>query len=221
MTDQQASTRLNAANHPQQLDNQTPSYQVPSQHVNQPNRWRRWIDYNVSAFMVAFVVLYLGIGLWMEIYKILEEMGVSTNLDWLNNPRLNPMLSIGVPGLLIGLSAIAGSIKQRDGLNKLVSLWPWMLKTGLITSLLSWASVAIFVFMLEPLFLINKNAGLISMLHFIASFAIIALATALAQLAEVKKIAHRPTDWVKITVSTWTGIAISLVGLISIISLAR
>ncbi|KPL88903.1 hypothetical protein [Herpetosiphon geysericola] len=215
MTDQPLSSQLNATHNPQQLDNQTPSYQVASQNVNRPKRWR-WFGYNVLAFMFAFAVFY-GFVICILMVAVYEPF----NLDWIDKPRLNPTLSIGVPGLLIGLSAIAGSIKQRNGLNKLVSLWPWMLKTGLITTLLSWASVAIFVFMLEPLFLINKNAGLISMLHFIASFAIIAFATALAQLAEVKKIAHRPTDWVKITVSTWTGIAISLVGLISIISLAR
>ncbi|MBM7842422.1 hypothetical protein [Herpetosiphon giganteus] len=212
MADQPLSSQLNATHNPQQLDNQTPSYQVASQNVNQPKRLRRWFGYNVLAFMFAFAVFY-GFVICILMVAVYEPF----NLDWIDNPRLNPMLSIGIPGVLIGLSAMVGTTAQRDGLNKRVSFWPWILKTGLITTIISSANVAIFIFMLQPQSLFNKNTRLISMLYFIACIGLITLATAMAQLSEVKKIAQRPNDWVKITVLTWTGIACILGGCIYII----
>ncbi|WP_110513912.1 hypothetical protein [Herpetosiphon llansteffanensis] len=211
MADQPLSTRLNAANQPQQLNNQAPSYQVPSQNVKQPTRWRRWFGYNVLAFMFAFAVFY-GFVICILMVAVYEPF----NLDWLDKPKLNPTLSIGILGAIIGLSAMVGSIAQRDGLDKLVSFWPWILKTGLITTFISWASIAIFMFIIEPRIISSSHQDLISRLHLIASIALIALATALAQLSEVRKMAQRPNDWVKITVATWIGLAISVVGLISI-----
>ncbi|MFD3165714.1 hypothetical protein [Herpetosiphon sp. NSE202] len=213
MADQSENTQLNAAKIHQQLDNQTLKYQVPSQNVKQPTRWWRWFGYNVLAFMVAFAVFY-----GFVICILMVAMYEPVNLDWINKPKLNPMLSIGIPGAIIGLSAMVCAIAQRDGLDKRVSFWPWLLKTGLIVTLMSWASLAIFIFMLQPQSLFQKNTSLISMLYFIACIGLIALATAMAQLSEVKKIAHRPNDWVKITVLTWTGIACILGGSIYLTS---
>lgn len=213
MADQPLSTQLNAANHPQQLNNQAPSYQVPSQNVKQPTRWRRWFGYNVLAFMFAFAVFY-GFVICILMVAVYEPF----NLDWIDKPKLNPTLSIGILGAIIGLSAMVGSIAQRDGLDKLVSFWPWILKTGLITTFISWASIAIFIFMLQPQSLFKKPTSLISMLYFIACIGLIAMATAMAQLSEVKKIAQQPFDWVKITVLTWTGLACLLGGVIYLTS---
>ncbi len=217
MADQPLSSQLNATHNPQQLDNQTPSYQVASQNVNRPKRWRRWIGYNVLAFIVAAAVFYGCIICIVLFYIKLDSMNVPFKLDWINKPMLNPTLSVGIPGVLIGLSAMVGSIAQRNGLDKLVSFWPWILKTSLITTLVGWANVAIFIFMLKPQSLFKKNTSLITMLYFIASIGLISLAIALTQLTEVKKIAHRPFAWVKITVLTWTGIACIVGGCIYII----
>lgn len=212
MVDQPANTQLSATNTLQQLNYQTPSYHIASQHANRPNRWKRWIGWNIVAFIVASAVLFGCVMCIFMFYLKLDQMNVPFNLDWINKPRRHPIFSVGIPGVLVGLSAMVGSITQRNGLYKLVSFWPWILKTGLITTFISWVNLAIFIFMIEPLSLFSKNTSLSIMLYFIASIGFTVFATALAQLTEVKKIVHQPNDWVKITVLTWTCIACILGG---------
>ncbi|GAA5528498.1 hypothetical protein [Herpetosiphon gulosus] len=186
-----------------------PSYSVPTQSVNASNSWLRWIGFNLLAMIlsnVVFGILFFLMVIWLFIDGYQSE-GILNSID---SQTGEVVFIIGLGTVITGISAIAAGWVQRIGLHKRVSYWPWMLKTALITAIMTCISLSIFFFIINPKTSAD-NFQLINTLFSTASTAAIALATALGQFSEVKKITPQPFTWIVISVLTWT----SLTGILS------
>lgn len=179
-----------------------PTYSVPTQSVNTANSWLRWLGFNVLAFIlssVVFGILFFMLAIWLFI----DGSQAGGIVDSINTQAGEAGFTIGLFAGIAGISALVAGWIQRIGLHNRVSSGPWILKTALITALTTAVSLAIFFFLINP----NTSADnyqLINTLFLTASTAAIALATALGQLSEVKKVTQQPFTWVIISVLTWT-----------------
>ncbi|MFD3165707.1 hypothetical protein [Herpetosiphon sp. NSE202] len=191
----------------------TIGYSVPASivsKINAPQRWRRWVGYNVLAFSIGCVSMLLGTFV-MALISHTVRNGLQQFVEKLSFNVAGVQAIAILLGFPLFLSIGVASIIQRAALYQQVAVKSWVAESAV--SGLGAAFLVVSVIIISIMQRSDPPPSINYLWIVFTMFLIISTGISYFQWRQLRTILIHAWHWPLIAIATWTGLGTLIVGL--------
>lgn len=190
-------------------------YSVPASivsNINAPQRWQRWIGYNMAGFLLSCGLIPAGISLMISVLTIvqIDIKQLLETLDFSANAFPSMLILLAIP-LMLNISVV--SLLQRAALDYQVRAKPWVVGS-VLSGIAGFYSALILILLIGAQLKFMPSLQL-QMLSIFSLCFVTATGIGLFQWSQLKSIAIKAWHWPMISGATWIGLTALVLGLIA------